>query len=96
MKYTKKLEYRTFYADESISFLNLRFENDVNMYGTQAGKWGVLCVVMFENDVNMYGTQAVPPVTPAGEWFENDVNMYGTQAIRFLCRKRKRLRIMYI
>ena len=36
MKYTKKLEYRTFYADESISFLNLRFENDVNMYGTQA------------------------------------------------------------
>ena len=58
MKYTKKLEYRTFYADESISFLNLRFENDVNMYGTQAytpegGRWG-----LFENDVNMYGTQA--------------------------------------
>ena len=39
MKYTKKFEYHIFYADESISFLNLRFENDVNMYGTQAVCW---------------------------------------------------------
>ena len=58
MKYTKKLEYRTFYADESISFLNLRFENDVNMYGTQASSSPCMTVHMFENDVNMYGTQA--------------------------------------
>ena len=58
MKYTKKLEYRTFYADESISFLNLRFENDVNMYGTQATVLIVLLQSSFENDVNMYGTQA--------------------------------------
>ena len=58
MKYTKKLEYRTFYADESISFLNLRFENDVNMYGTQARLFFVLSLLLFENDVNMYGTQA--------------------------------------
>ncbi len=27
-----------FYADEGISFLDLRFENDVKMYGTQAMK----------------------------------------------------------
>ena len=36
---------------------DLRFENDVNMYGTQtegeSGMWNG----MFENDVNMYGTQ---------------------------------------
>ena len=34
------------------------FENDVNMYGTQA--WIVEYVpdYLFENDVNMYGTQA--------------------------------------
>lgn len=27
-----------FCADESSSFLNLRFENDVKMYGTQTGQ----------------------------------------------------------
>ena len=80
VKYTKKLEYRTFYADESISFLNLRFENDVNMYGTQAIKTNYTAIAEFENDVNMYGTQA----NRCPKWrisqFENDVNMYGTQA----------------
>lgn len=53
MKYTKKLEYRTFYADESISFLNLRFENDVNMYGTQAKASTLPINFLFENDVNI-------------------------------------------
>ena len=46
-----------FCADESSSFLNLRFENDVKMYGTQTlskiNKQGS----QFENDVKMYGTQ---------------------------------------
>ena len=48
-----------FCADESSSFLNLRFENDVKMYGTQTlvepGTPGTL----FENDVKMYGTQTI-------------------------------------
>ena len=46
-----------FCADESSSFLNLRFENDVKMYGTQTV--GNLYKVQtgFENDVKMYGTQ---------------------------------------
>ena len=46
-----------FCADESSSFLNLRFENDVKMYGTQtsSGAWNTEDV--FENDVKMYGTQ---------------------------------------
>ena len=43
--------------NDGISFLNLRFENDVKMYGTQTiielDKNGNV----FENDVKMYGTQ---------------------------------------
>ena len=37
MRFIKRLS-TTFYADEGISFLDLRFENDVKMYGTQANK----------------------------------------------------------
>ena len=48
-----------FYADDGISFLNLRFENDVKMYGTQAGWSEETVEAMFENDVKMYGTQAL-------------------------------------
>ena len=47
-----------FYADDSISFLNLRFENDVKMYGTQAASEAFTFASLFENDVKMYGTQA--------------------------------------
>ncbi len=47
----------TFYAGDGISFLNLRFENDVKMYGTQTMKAVKLNAYMFENDVKMYGTQ---------------------------------------
>ena len=47
-----------FCADESSSFLNLRFENDVKMYGTQALKSVSSYKGGFENDVKMYGTQA--------------------------------------
>ena len=48
-----------FCADESSSFLNLRFENDVKMYGTQTGFEEVKVLEAFENDVKMYGTQTV-------------------------------------
>ena len=48
-----------FYAGDSISFLNLRFENDVKMYGTQAEILDGCYFYSFENDVKMYGTQAV-------------------------------------
>ena len=47
-----------FYADEGISFLDLRFENDVKMYGTQARMSKATYHIKFENDVKMYGTQA--------------------------------------
>ena len=46
-----------FCADESSSFLNLRFENDVKMYGTQTFQLVIDVFREFENDVKMYGTQ---------------------------------------
>ena len=46
-----------FCADESSSFLNLRFENDVKMYGTQTPSIRASAWWAFENDVKMYGTQ---------------------------------------
>ena len=48
-----------FCADESSSFLNLRFENDVKMYGTQTIRYASDKLCEFENDVKMYGTQTV-------------------------------------
>ena len=49
-----------FCADESSSFLNLRFENDVKMYGTQTQHQRTFPLPSFENDVKMYGTQTFP------------------------------------
>ncbi len=46
-----------FYANDGISFLNLRFENDVKMYGTQTNEELFTYYFQFENDVKMYGTQ---------------------------------------
>ena len=48
-----------FCADESSSFLNLRFENDVKMYGTQTWNSSTRSGKPFENDVKMYGTQTM-------------------------------------
>ena len=55
----KKCLSTLYYADDGISFLNLGFENDVNMYGTQAAPKSCPLPSKFENDVNMYGTQAM-------------------------------------
>ena len=47
----------TFYVSDGISFSDLRFENDVEMYGAQTI---AICFMMnkaFENDVEMYGAQ---------------------------------------
>ena len=68
-----------FCADESSSFLNLRFENDVKMYGTQTNQGGINGICRFENDVKMYGTQTSYVSIVASDLFENDVKMYGTQ-----------------
>ena len=68
-----------FYADDSISFLNLRFENDVKMYGTQTIVDSLCTNNKFENDVKMYGTQTAVWWESKKQPFENDVKMYGTQ-----------------
>ena len=69
----------TFYAGDGISFLNLRFENDVKMYGTQTFKKMRMLGSKFENDVKMYGTQTTKAISSGLHQFENDVKMYGTQ-----------------
>ena len=38
------------------SFLNLRFENDVNQYGSYTMNKVVFFIFGFENDVNQYGS----------------------------------------
>ena len=47
----------TFYVSDGISFSNLRFENDVEMYGAQTFYQLFSTFSMFENDVEMYGAQ---------------------------------------
>ena len=68
-----------FCADESSSFLNLRFENDVKMYGTKTKYSVYIRISKFENDVKMYGTQTFAAASCILCKFENDVKMYGTQ-----------------
>ena len=40
------------------AFLNLRFENGVNLYGSQAYLVLLRLCTLFENGVNLYGSQA--------------------------------------
>ena len=47
----------TFYVSDGISFSNLRFENDVEMYGAQTDFINFKQYSTFENDVEMYGAQ---------------------------------------
>ena len=47
----------TFYVSDGISFSDLRFENDVEMYGAQTQNRKEMAKMMFENDVEMYGAQ---------------------------------------
>ena len=83
-----------FCADESSSFLNLRFENDVKMYGTQTKSSNCKLTTLFENDVKMYGTQTAMNMYQENYVFENDVKMYGTQTLLSAIRSRFGLRMM--
>ena len=51
-----------FCADDDGSFLNLRFENDVKMYGTETKGVEQESISVFENDVKMYGTETMERV----------------------------------
>ncbi len=74
----------TFYVSDGISFSNLRFENDVEMYGAQTVKGLHLILCEFENDVEMYGAQTLQGFNIVQNPFENDVEMYGAQTIFFI------------
>ena len=67
------------YADDGISFLNLRFENDVKVDGTQTKCFYISCGNVFENDVKVDGTQTISFVCLGSFLFENDVKVDGTQ-----------------
>ena len=69
----------TFYVSDGISFSNLRFENDVEMYGAQTEDVAIETDIEFENDVEMYGAQTKQSKKLTREQFENDVEMYGAQ-----------------
>ncbi len=69
----------TFYVSDGISFSNLRFENDVEMYGAQTETGSKEIRSLFENDVEMYGAQTFSCYNFSVILFENDVEMYGAQ-----------------
>ena len=69
----------TFYVSDGISFSNLRFENDVEMYGAQTLTVSFTVLRKFENDVEMYGAQTLSQLPFLHFLFENDVEMYGAQ-----------------
>ena len=71
----------TFYVSDGISFSNLRFENDVEMYGAQTRYRVKSIKKSFENDVEMYGAQTIYIIVTSSALFENDVEMYGAQTI---------------
>ena len=73
----------TFYVSDGISFSNLRFENDVEMYGAQTTTESEGMVHEFENDVEMYGAQTTSYFVAMQSLFENDVEMYGAQTVVF-------------
>lgn len=66
-------EVHIFLLNEGSSFLTLKFENDVNMYGTQTGLFVMYVANPFENDVNMHGTQTILEFCLVIFRFENDV-----------------------
>ena len=69
----------TFYVSDGISFSDLRFENDVEMYGAQTIDKLCNSIRWFENDVEMYGAQTKLYCRCFLLLFENDVEMYGAQ-----------------
>ena len=64
------------YADDGISFLNLRFENDVKVDGTQTSKFIIKLTIWFENDVKVDGTQTKNATINMLHVFENGVKWY--------------------
>lgn len=62
--------------------MNLRFENDVNLYGYKTVAPETSEYVKFENDVNLYGNKTLMLPHQPGNGFENDINLYGNKVNR--------------
>ena len=84
----------TFYVSDGISFSNLRFENDVEMYGAQTLSSPSSQRHSFENDVEMYGAQTSLLTIVFSTVFENDVEMYGAQTFGLIYQPNLCLRMM--
>ena len=71
-----------FYANDGISFLNLMFEIDVKMYGTQATATGTALPGPFENDVKIWYWLFWGPgiIIGAAAIFEEDGQLHPTAA----------------
>ena len=74
--------------------MDLRFENDVKMYGIQTACFLFQQTRLFENDVKMYGIQTVFVPFVALAVFENDVKMYGIQTYSTVSNLMGSLRMM--
>ena len=92
--FIKRVWIPIFCASDGGSFLNLRFENDVKMYGIQTPCVFGCPVTSFENDVKMYGIQTNAIASMLGNMFENDVKMYGIQTVPCIKRVHYSLRMM--
>ena len=92
--FIKRVWIPIFCASDGGSFLNLRFENDVKMYGIQTKYVTDNNKDKFENDVKMYGIQTIWYTFSLGTLFENDVKMYGIQTYEASAGQRGCLRMM--
>ena len=92
--FIKRVWIPIFCASDGGSFLNLRFENDVKMYGIQTLPTLIGHGSQFENDVKMYGIQTYLGDYNSDMSFENDVKMYGIQTVPCIKRVHYSLRMM--
>ena len=92
--FIKRVWIPIFCASDGGSFLNLRFENDVKMYGIQTASTVFVYGSLFENDVKMYGIQTQWTRHSLQLLFENDVKMYGIQTLAASNVLPERLRMM--
>ena len=70
-----------FYANDGISFLTLRFENDVKVNGIQTCFISSITDLLFENDVKVNGIQTLIYTLSVTNMFENDVKVNGIQTV---------------
>ena len=74
--------------------MNLRFENDVKIYGIKTELPYNHEKGLFENDVKIYGIKTFDILSKIFSEFENDVKIYGIKTIKGGEYRSTRLRMM--